>query len=146
MGVSEYATEVRAEWIDYNGHFSEGYYVLVFGFATDEAMAALGLGEDYRAASGCSLYTVESHVRYLSEVGLGAQLRIATEVIGAAERKLQLAHTMYAGNEIIATEELLALHVDQAAGRAVPLPAEVRAAAEARLSPAPDWSGRRVGL
>ena len=22
---------VRAEWIDYNGHMSEAYYVLVFG-------------------------------------------------------------------------------------------------------------------
>ena len=29
---------VRPEWIDYNGHLSEGYYVVVFGFATDAAM------------------------------------------------------------------------------------------------------------
>ena len=28
------------EWIDYNGHLSEPYYVLVFGHATDAVMDA----------------------------------------------------------------------------------------------------------
>src|SRR5699024_6804304 len=53
--LSTYSTPVREEWIDYNGHLSEAYYVLVFGFATDAAMEALGLGEDSREATGCSL-------------------------------------------------------------------------------------------
>jgi acyl-CoA thioesterase FadM len=26
---------VRPEWVDYNGHMSEAYYVLIFGDATD---------------------------------------------------------------------------------------------------------------
>ena len=35
--------DVRPEWIDYNGHLSEAYYVLVFGHATDAVMARLGM-------------------------------------------------------------------------------------------------------
>lgn len=39
---SVYRTTVKDEWIDYNAHLSEAYYVLVFGFATDAAMDELG--------------------------------------------------------------------------------------------------------
>ena len=42
-----WAEDVRPEWIDYNGHLSEAYYVLVFGHATDAAMVALGMTPEY---------------------------------------------------------------------------------------------------
>lgn len=145
MTLSTYETAVRPEWIDYNGHLSEAFYVLVFGFATDEAMAALGLGEEYRSHTACSLYTVEAHVRYLDEVGLGSDLRVATDVVGVTAKKLHLAHTMVVDGRTVATEELLALHVDQNRGRAVALPESVESAARAALAEAPSWAGRRVG-
>jgi acyl-CoA thioester hydrolase len=141
-----FRTEVIQDWIDYNGHLSEAYYVLVFGFATDAAMDALGLGSGYRERSGCSLYTVEAHVRYLSEVGLGADLQVTTRVVGVAAKKLRLAHTMRVGGDVIATEEILGLHVDQGQGRTVPLPEKVRSAAEALMSPPPDWAGRSIAV
>ena len=70
-------------WIDYNGHLSEPYYVLVFGHATDAVMDAVGLGPEYREANDSSLYTVEAHVRYLAEVAAGRELEVRSEVIGA---------------------------------------------------------------
>ena len=54
------------EWIDYNGHLSEAYDVLVLGHATDEVMSSVGLGPDYRSAAGASLFTVEAHIRVTS--------------------------------------------------------------------------------
>ena len=42
--LSTWDEAVRPEWIDYNGHLSEAYYVLVLGHATDAAMAASALG------------------------------------------------------------------------------------------------------
>ena len=59
---------VLDEWIDYNGHLSEPYYVLVFGHATDAVMDHVGLGPEYRARESASLFTVEAHVRYLDQV------------------------------------------------------------------------------
>src|SRR5699024_9183557 len=50
-----YLTEVSEDWVDYNGHMSEAFYVLVFGFATDQVMDHLGLDADYRAESKASL-------------------------------------------------------------------------------------------
>lgn len=146
MSSFGYETPVKPEWIDYNGHMSEAFYVLVFGFATDKAMDALGLDSAYRASSGCSLYTVEAHVRYLDEVSLGDHLRVMTEIVGTTEKKLHLAHTMFVGETVVATEEILGLHVHQQQGRTVPFPEAVQQRSTAALRDAPSWVGRAVSV
>ncbi|MDJ1133801.1 thioesterase family protein [Streptomyces iconiensis] len=140
---------VRPEWIDYNGHMSEAFYVLVFGHATDEMMDGVGLGPGYRESTGCSLYTVEAHVRYLREVGEGAPLTLRTRVLGVDAKKLRFAHEMYAGEpeaedaELVATSELFALHVG--ADGSVPFPAEVRERLASLVEEPPGWAGRAIG-
>ncbi|MBU6533621.1 thioesterase family protein [Streptomyces mayonensis] len=145
---------VRPEWIDYNGHMSEAFYVLVFGHATDALMIETGLDGGYRESTGCSLYTVESHVRYLKDVPEGAHLAIRTRVLGAAARKARFVHEMYTVSEPrsepepgaapVATTELLAVHVDQRAGRATGFPDTVRHHFTELTEPAPEWAGRSI--
>lgn len=135
--------QVRPEWIDYNGHLSEAYYVLVFGFATDEFMQQVGLGTEYRAATGCSLYTVEAHVRYLREVGPDTELLVHTRVVDAGPKKVRLCHEMTENGQLVATEEIMALHVDDTG--ATGMPEEVAAQVRQRLEPAPDYAGRSIG-
>jgi acyl-CoA thioester hydrolase len=135
---------VQPGWIDYNGHLSEAYYVLVFGHATDAVMAAVGLGEEYREASGASLFTVEAHVRYLDQVAGSDALDVRSRVIGVGTKTLHVWHELWVDGRLRATEEVLGVHVDLASGRATPLPAEVAAAAERlRVEPPPD-AGRSV--
>ena len=52
-----WAEDVRPEWIDYNVHLSEAYYVLVFGHASDAAMVALGMTPEYLTQTRTSLFT-----------------------------------------------------------------------------------------
>ena len=140
---------LRPEWIDYNGHLSEAYYVLIFGFATDALMDRVGLDAAYRERTGCSLYTVEAHVRYLHEVAADAEVEVHTRVVAGPDRpgtrKARLCHEMRVGGVLAATEELMALHVDQEQGRAVPFPDEVAAQLADLAEPAPDYAGRAVG-
>jgi acyl-CoA thioester hydrolase len=136
--------QVRPEWIDYNGHLSEAYYVLVFGHATDAVMERIGLGEADRARSSASLFTVESHIRYLDQVEGGADLEIRSTVVGAGPKKLHLWHEMWAGGRLRATEEVLGVHVDAAAGRATPFPDEVAALVEGLRVEPPADAGRRI--
>lgn len=138
-------TTVAAEWVDYNGHMSEAFYVLVFGRATDRVLEHIGLGAEERERTGCSVYTVEAHVRYLQEVGLGAALQVRTRVVGVGQKKLHLAHEMRSGEELVATEEILGLHVDQRAGATTPFDAAVAERAAALVEDPPSWCGRRVG-
>lgn len=145
---------VRPEWIDYNGHMSEAFYVLVFGHATDALMDETGLGSGYRESTGCSLYTVESHIRFLQDVPDTAHLAVRTRVLGAAARKAHFAHEMYLVSDPasepasaaapVATTELLAVHVDQRAGRAAAFPDAVRRRFTELTEPAPIWAGRSI--
>lgn len=143
--TGEYVQRIRPEWIDYNGHLSEPYYVLVFGYATDALMGRAGLDDEYRDRTGCSLYTVEAHVRYLREVGVGADVAVRTVVLEVGPKKIRFCHEMRLGTTLVATEELMALHVDQHAGRAVPFPDPAAALLRGLIGPAPDYAGRAIG-
>ncbi|TGD11983.1 3-hydroxyacyl-CoA dehydrogenase NAD-binding domain-containing protein [Brevibacterium sp. S111] len=143
--LARYTTEVAPEWIDYNGHMSEAFYVLVFGFATDQVMDELGLDAGYRNTANASLYTVESHIRYLDEVALGAQLTVTPQLVSAGEKKLHLAYEMHVDQRLVATEEIVALHVDQQAGGAVAFPDTILDRIDEVKRSQPDWSGRHIG-
>ncbi|MGW6025154.1 thioesterase family protein [Streptomyces sp. NPDC055099] len=145
---------VRPEWIDYNGHMSEAFYVLVFGYATDAMMIETGLHEGYRESTGCSLYTVEAHIRYLDDVAEGAHLAVRTRILGADAKKARFTHELYVVEEPeaaiapdatpVATTELLALHVDQNAGRSAPFPEAIQTHLQTLTEPAPQWAGRSI--
>ncbi|HEY2100215.1 MAG TPA: thioesterase family protein [Pseudonocardia sp.] len=137
-----YSDTVRPEWIDYNGHLSEPYYVLVFGYATTNLMEVSGLGEAYRSATGASLYTVEAHVRYLREVAVDAKLVVTTSVLSLGAKKLRLCHEMRVDGTLVATEELLTLHVTD--GRVSPFPETVAARLGEYLGPVPEYAGRAI--
>jgi acyl-CoA thioesterase FadM len=139
-----WAEDVRPEWIDYNGHLSEAYYVLVFGHATDAAMVALGMTPEYLVATRTSLFTLEAHVRYLDQIPPDAQLSVRTSVIGVTGKLMWLWHEMWSQDRLRATEEVLMIHVDTAAGRASPFPDDLRARAEARRVTAPEHASRRI--
>ena len=141
-----WSEDVVPEWIDYNGHLSEPYYVLVFGHATDAVLAAIGMTHAYIVDTATSLFTLEAHVRYLDQVPPGARLTVRSSVIGATGKLLWLWHEMWSEGRLRATEEVLGVHVDTTAGRASPFPAALRDQAEAlRVAPPPEAS-RRIAL
>ena len=146
MSDWEWSEDVRPEWIDYNGHLSEAYYVLVFGHATDAVMAQLGMTPSYLTDTGTSLYTLEAHVRYLDEVPAGCRVEVRSSVIGVTGKLLWLWHEMWSEERLRATEEALMVHVDTAAGRASPFPDDLRARAEALLVPPPEQASRRIAV
>ncbi|WP_055488090.1 thioesterase family protein [Streptomyces sp. WMMB 322] len=145
--MPDHTATVRPEWIDYNGHMNEAFYVLVFGHATDAMMIETGMGQQYRGESGCSLYTAEAHVRYLREVTEGTELTVRTRILGVDAKKVRLVLEMRAADraEPVATSELLMIHVDQAAGRAAPFPDAVRERFESLTEKEPEWAGRSIG-
>ena len=129
-------------WIDYNGHLSEPYYVLVLGHATDAVMDSVGLGAAYREEHDASLYTVEAHVRYLDEVAARSELEVTSAVIGVTDKLLWIWHELRVDGRLCATEEVLGVHV--VGRRSAPLPADVAARARAALVDPPAEAGGRI--
>ncbi|NTU78404.1 MAG: hypothetical protein HGA45_03215 [Chloroflexales bacterium] len=147
------AGEVRPEWIDYNGHMMDGYYAVAFAAVTDRFLELVGFGPGYPAATGYSVYTVESHIVYLREVRAGASLVYTTQLLGHDERRLHLVHTMAEAESDgpAATNELMLVHVRQAPAAVVAMPAEALArlaalAAAHVAHPSPPQVGRRIAL
>jgi len=148
-----HAEAIRPEWIDYNGHMNVAFYVLVFDNATDALFEAMDFGAAWRRRSGRSFFAVEAHVRYLAELTLDDEVRVATQILGTDAKRLHCFHTLRrkATGGVAATMEMLSLHVDLGTRRAVPFAPDDRAriagfaASHANL-PTPDGAGRAVGL
>lgn len=147
-----HATAPR-EWMDYNGHMMDGYYLVAFAFATDALLQYLGFGEAYRAQTGCTIYTAEAHLNFLREVKEGDPLTYHTTLLGADAKRLHVFHTMQHAHEgtLVATTEQMWLHVNQQSMRVEPMPPERLAQAQAVVAahaalPRPPQAGRRIAM
>jgi acyl-CoA thioester hydrolase len=149
----QFRTEVRPEWIDYNGHMNVAYYVLAFDHGTDVFWTYLGIGEDYLRRTNGSTFALEMHVTYQGEVKLGDPLRITSQLLDFDAKRLHFFHRMYHAGEgyLAATMECVSLHVSLDTRRGAPFPqdrldwlARVKAAHDALGRP-PE-AGRSVGL
>jgi len=137
---------VQPDWIDYNGHLTEAFYVFVFGHATDHVMAQTGMTLAHIEASGTSLFTLEAHVRYLREVQGLVELEVRSSVIGRTAKLVWIWHEMWLEGELSATEEVLVAHVDTNAGRSAPMPDELAARFDQLLDQPPEGAGRAIWL
>lgn len=144
---------VRPEWIDYNGHMMDGYYLVAFTDVTEAMLDYLGFGAAYRERTGGTIYTVEAHLNFLREVRTGAPLTYSTQMLGYDAKRFHVIHTMHHAHEgfLAATNELMFLHVNQAALKVEPMPADrlarVAQVCDAHAAlPRPPQAGRSIGL
>jgi acyl-CoA thioester hydrolase len=151
--LTTYTTRINADWVDYNGHLRDAFYLLIFSYATDALMDRLGMDSNHREASGHSLFTLELHLNYLHEVKLDTEVEVRTQIIGHDRKRLHLYHSLHkVGDDLeLAGNEQMLLHVDLAGPRSAPFSEPVRQrlqaiAAEQADLPAPAWIGRVIAL
>lgn len=131
-----YSTAIQPDWIDYNGHLRDAYYVLIVSAATDALMDRIGLDAAYRARTHCTLYTVEMHVHFLDEVKAADTALVDVRILAVDGKRIHAAFELRreAATGVAAVVELMLLHVRQETSGAAstPFPPEV-ADALARL-------------
>ncbi|SDV10728.1 thioesterase family protein [Pseudomonas mucidolens] len=151
--LTTYSTKIIPDWVDYNGHLRDAFYLLIFSYATDALMDTLGLTSDNRDASGHSLFTLELHLNYLHEVKLGAEVEVHTQLIAHDRKRLHLYHSLHLvgdAKELAGNEQML-LHVDLAGPHSTPFSeavlARLTAISDEHLKlPKPALLGRVIGL
>jgi acyl-CoA thioesterase FadM len=146
-----YREQVRPEWLDYNGHLHDASYATVLSDAHELLFESLGLSADYRSSHQASMFTVETHLRFLAECSAGQTLTAVTILVDADTKRMRLHSDLYADGVPSATGESLYLHVDTAAGRTAPLPQDRQARVDAMLAahadvPRPAHLGLGVGV
>ena len=149
----QYRVRVRPEWIDENDHMNMGCYAVVFDLATDAWFDYFGFDTEYKKKHRVANYTLECHICYLREVGEGDPLRFTTLLLGFDEKRLHYLHQMWHETEgyLVATSELMHLHVSQITRRSTPMAPELtaRLASIRKLHeqlPIPPQVGRGIAL
>jgi acyl-CoA thioester hydrolase len=150
VAFTAYREPIRAEWLDYNGHLNDASYASVFSAAHELLLEHLGLSADYRGSHHASMFTVETHIRFLAECSDGQVLTVATTVVDADRKRLRLYSELHADGALAATGESLYVHVDTDAGRSASLPDDRQARVDAMLAahaglPRPVHLGLGVG-
>lgn len=147
--IQTVARAVPLDWTDYNGHMTEARYLQAFGEATDRMMALIGCDDAYITA-GRSFFTAETHIRHLDEALAGTAIRIDTQVLAGAGKKMHLFHRMWADDRLLATGEHMLIHVSLETRRACdpePHVAETLARIAAAHADLPcEGAGKAVGV
>lgn len=151
--LTTYRGSVIRDWVDYNGHMRDAFYLLLFSYASDTLMERVGMDAAGRAASGHSMYTLECHLNYLHEVKEGASVEVHTQILGADAKRLHIYQGLYLaeGAQMLAGNEMMLLNVDSAGPRAAPFVAPVMEnlrllLAQHRTLPRPSLAGRSIAL
>lgn len=144
---------VSPGWIDLNGHMSLAYYMVVFDKATDVLLEQLGLAADYTKNELGMIFVLEAHLTNLRELVAGNPIRVSTQILDHSPKLLHLFHHMYRGDEtdVVATNELLLIHIEIESRRSSPWPPTAMERIEAMVSahralPYPIQAGSKVAI
>lgn len=145
-----YQTAVREEWVDYNGHLRDAFYLLIFSYATDAFMQHIGVQPP---RDNHSLFTLECHLNFLHEVKLGAEVEVSTRVLAHDRKRVQVYHSLHRRGQrkVLAASEQMLLHVDLAGPKSVPFGERTALALADLLDsqqgwPPAEYAGRRIAL
>ena len=142
-----HSESLQDSWLDAYGHLNEAYYLVPLSNTTWKFQDHFGIGVDYFDETGCALYTVDPHLRYLSEVRSPALMDIETIILGSNPKKIWFAHRMLVEGNLCATGEFMVLHYGTRESRTIEMPESVQAALkQAEASEMPDWAGRHISL
>ena len=112
-----YRASIQPEWIDYNGHLRDAYYLLVASYAIDDLMDYLGLDAAYRADTHCTLYSLEMHVHFLNEVKAADDLKVITSILDFDRKRIHAGCTFVCSRLATpaASVDMMLMHVRQGA-------------------------------
>ena len=117
---------------DHMGHMNVATYVGKFDEATWHVFRLCGITNAYMREQGKGMAGVHQDINYRKELFPGDTIRIESRLLEVGARKLMWFHEMYedVSNELVATCESTAVHIDATTRQPVPFPDDIRKTAE----------------
>ncbi len=152
-----YRERVRPEWVDRNGHFNAGFYMVAFDTAVGPWFKWCGVDRADDGERTHGTFTAESHALYLRELEPEEPFVVTAQLLGFEGKKIHTFLRMHRADgdqgagELVATNEILSLFVDLESRRTAKLPSPVVESLERilrlhRKAKRPNLAGRGVGL
>ena len=122
-----YDQVVEETFIDQNGHMNIGDYFRLGTWAPWHRLVELGMDETYIPTRGFSFFTVEHHVRYLSELRLGQHFSVHGLLLERTAKTLHGAGVVVDREQdrIACVLEIVYVHIAMAERRAAAFPDDV---------------------
>jgi acyl-CoA thioester hydrolase len=147
-------TEVKPEWIDYNGHMNMGYYLIAFDhIATDRFYDSMEIGLAQKEALGTTTFALGANIDFKREVMEGDKLRLTSQLVDYDHKRLHFIQCMYHAQEgyLAATNECLGMYIDLKTRRSTAFNDKQMARFEQELVrgkpfPVPQEFGRTLGI
>jgi acyl-CoA thioester hydrolase len=147
-------TDVKTEWIDYNGHMNMGYYLVAFDqVATEQFYDFMNIGLAHKQVLSKTTFTLGANIDYIREVMKGDRLRITSQLADYDRKRVHYIHCMYHAEEgyLAATNECLGIYVDLNTRRSTSFSDEQMARFQQELDrgrqfPLPQEFGRKLGI
>lgn len=144
---------VHPGWVDYNGHMNDGAYGVAFSHATDALMDWLGIDAAFRKEYRHTLFTLETHIRYLREAYEGEHLAIDALLLDHDIKRLHVFFTMRHPDDetLLSTCEIMLMSIDRITGRPAPFPRPIAERVDLLwqthgCTDRPEGSGRSIGI
>lgn len=122
---------------DHVGHMNVMWYTGKFDEATWNLFAELGLTPSFFREQHRGMAGVQINTTYKQELMAGDVIEIHSRVLEVREKVIRFRHEMrnVEMKTVAAISELTAVYLDRQTRKSCVFPPEVRAAAEARISP-----------
>lgn len=142
-----------SQWTDYNGHMNIAYYTVVLDEALEVFFTGLGIGEAHARQQRRSMFMLQNHTHFLSEIREGQRFGAFLHMLGLDSKRfhafISLRDADGAGE--LATSEIVGMHVDLETRKAAEFPPQAHAAMSALLAeheelPRPELAGHGIGV
>ncbi|WP_096187220.1 thioesterase family protein [Evansella halocellulosilytica] len=152
MKPFHFSTNVRPEWVDYNGHMNDAEYARVFSLAVDALIEAIGLDENAREKESYTIFTLETHICYLQEAHEKEELSVHMQLLNHDTKRLHIFFSMKnSSGDLIATSEQMLMGINTKANRPAPFPEAIMTTVETMMKDhdqleVPKQAGRTIGI
>ncbi len=135
-----YRGTVYPQHLDHMDHMNIQHYMAKFDEAVWNLFHRIGLTPSYLRAERRGMAALETNVRYLEELFAGDVVAVHSGVLRVGETSLRFVQEMRNGEtgETAAIMRGVAVHLDRAARRPVPLPEAIAARARALVVDYPE--------
>ena len=127
---------VPQEFIDTNGHMNIRHYFDAASLALWHVCIAAGMDETYHAERNLSLFTVEQHLRYFSEMHVGDRFTVHGRLLDRSDKVLHgMAFVVAPGTRSLACAfEATYVHVDMTTRKSVAMPDDMATRFDAEIT------------
>jgi acyl-CoA thioester hydrolase len=127
---------VPAAFEDINGHLNIRHYVGIASEGLDEALAEVGIAQNWPTIAGQGVFTAEHHMTYLSELRTGDRISTRVRLVGRSERAAHaVVYLVDETHQVLSyVMEEIFLHIDMASRKTAPWPDDVAAAIDEQIA------------